>query len=109
MANFEVSLDKDFDLKVGAHTIHVVFVPGDHTALSDHSNGAWFRAEYTIYISADDPESMRLSSLYHELIHVLEDFYNVKMSHRDLNLVGDIIAQIMIDNFQVASTKKKKR
>ena len=78
---------------------------------TDYVHGVFDTQTYTIYVNSDDPPSMRLSCLLHELMHVLEALYEIKISHKDLNIVGDAYAQIFIDNFLTTTktTRKKKR
>lgn len=100
-----IPLDKDFDIEVGAHKIKVKFVdsaklkeeaeqspdPTDDT----HVYGIWDPETFTIYINKNGPDSMKISTLFHELIHAMEDFFAIKVSHKDLNLIADIIAQCL--------------
>lgn len=101
-----ISLDSDFNLKVGAHKIYIKYVACDDANLGnsgkdDGNYARWVPKEYTMYVNKDEPESMRLSSLFHELMHVFEDIYEIKISHKDINIVGDAMAQIFFDNFKV--------
>lgn len=109
--NYSIPLDDDFDLKVGAHTIHVRLVDSSNDGLGDSNHGTWVPGKYTIFLSKDDPYSIRLSTFLHELIHVFEGFYEIKISHKDLNLVGDALTQVIMDNFQEtrASRSRKKK
>ncbi len=106
--NYVIDLDKDFSLKIGGHEIKVFFVsPADprlnlddvvrKDALSNH--GIYNGERYEIYINNNDPYTVKLSTLIHEITHSLEDFYQIKISHRDINLIGEIFSQILIDNF----------
>ena len=104
--DYDICLDEDFDLKVGAHTIHVKVVDNYDDGLGESNHGTWLPHKYTICLNKDDPYSIRLSTFLHELIHVFESFYEIKISHRDLNLVGDAMTQVLIDNF---SKKQKKK
>lgn len=111
--DYTIQLDEDFDLKVGAHTIKVRIVNSDNDGLmATDAHGLYIAAKYMILLDAQDPYSIRLSTLIHELIHVFEHFYEISMKHQDVNLVGDILAQILLDNFVVEKTpiqKRKKR
>lgn len=104
---YELKIDEDLDIQVGAHTVHIKLVDGSH--FEDNHHGLWVQEKYTIFISKNDPYSMRLSTLIHELIHVFEDFYSIKISHKDLNLVGDMLAQVLLTNFKVESPRKKRK
>lgn len=108
MAKFNIKLGTSHVLKIGAHQIPVKFVSGGHESLSEGScHGSWIPREYTIYVNKDDPESLQLSTLFHEIIHVFEYFYEIKISHKDLNLVGDMFAQVFLDNFALEQKKRK--
>lgn len=98
---YGIQLEEDFDIKVGAHTIHVKLVDPTHDGLGETNHGTWIPSKYSIFLNQKDPYSVRLSTFLHELIHVFEAFYEIKISHKDLNLVGDALAQVFIDNFKV--------
>lgn len=102
-------LDEDFEIKVGAHTWKIVFA--EATGLTDGHSHAWGTCDVekqTIYIDRNAPYSMRLSTFFHELIHVFESVYDVEMQHRDVNLVGDALAQVLVDSFQVKKSSSPK-
>jgi len=106
---FNINLDEDFDLRVSSHVIHVKFVDKSHEILShtDEENkeettsdfGCYIGDEYTIYARKSDPYSIKLSTLLHELIHVIEQIYILDFDHKELNIVSEVFAQIFIDNF----------
>lgn len=98
--DFDINLDQDFDVKIGPHLFRVMFVPRNSDSLDDNY-GSYSSRTLTILISKDAPDSLKLSTLFHEIIHVLEDLYDIKISHKDLNLVGDMIAQVLLDNFKI--------
>ncbi len=111
--DYRIQLDEDFDIKVGAHTIHIKMVTPEHDGLGDN-HGIWLPSKYTIYLLKKDPYSVKLSTFLHELIHVFEAFYEIKISHKDLNLVGDMLTMVLMENFKVEPKKpptrrKKKR
>ena len=97
---YKIELNEDFDLKVGAHIVHIKFVDSSNDSISDENHGAWVPRKYTIFLYKEDPYSMKLSSLFHEVIHVFEYFYDIKIPHKDLNLMGDAFAQVFLDNFK---------
>jgi len=98
-----VELEEDFELKVGAHTIYVQFVPSDNLELGSDNYGKWVPNKFTILIRNCSPYSMKLSTLLHEILHVLETVYVIDISHKDLNVAGDALAQILLDNFRADS------
>lgn len=108
---FELSLDEDFELKLGAHTWKIMFVDLKNELSEEHAWGVCCSSKQMIHIDKNAPYSMKLSTIFHELIHAMEDIYEVKLDHRDLNLIGDVLAQIMLDNFVIKEkpAKKKKR
>lgn len=107
--NYSIPLEEDFDIKVGAHTIHVRLVDGSDDGLGEANHGTYIPSKYTICINKKDPYSVRLSTFLHELIHVFEGFYEIKISHKDLNLVGDAFTQVLMDNFQDEAPKPRRR
>lgn len=107
--NYSIPLDDDFDIKVGAHTIHVRLVDETDDGLGDGHHGTWIPSKYTICINSKDPYSIRLSTFLHELIHVFEGFYGIKISHKDLNLVGDVLTQVLMDNFQEETPVRRRK
>lgn len=101
MINIKIDLTKDFSLNVGAHKIHVKFVSLKNKKLTEDPKeeinyGTYQPQEKTIYISKDQPESIKFSTLIHELIHVAEDIYLVKMNHVQLNILSEMFAQILL-------------
>ncbi len=98
---YEIPLVEDFNIKVGAHTIYVRFVSAEDDLLGENASGVWVPRKYTILLDQNAPYSIRLSTLLHELIHVFEEFYTVKVSHKDLNIIGDAYTQVLMDNFRV--------
>lgn len=100
MTHIKVDLSKNFNLKVGAHKIYVKFVCSANKKLSENPGeinyGAYDPEAKTIYISKNQPESMKFSTLIHELIHVAEDIYQVRISHVQLNIISEMFAQILL-------------
>lgn len=103
--DFNIDLSQDFDIYIGPHLFHVKFVPRNDSSLDDNY-GTYHSPTLTIRIAKDVPYSLKLSTLFHELLHVLEDLYDIKISHKDLNLVGDLLAQVLLMNFKVEKKKK---
>jgi hypothetical protein len=124
-----INLSKDFSLKFGAHKIKVKFVADDHSAINSSTktknnkdsqtsevsqeeeapsppdHGAYHSHSLTIYIKKSDPDSIKLSCLLHEIIHAAEHIYTIDMEHTHVNLIGEVMAQVLQDNF--ASNRKK--
>lgn len=106
---FNLVLNKDFSIKVSSHIIYVKFLPPDHdiwktgNPIEDQEvcHGMYVAEDYTIYIRSTDPESMKLSTFYHELFHVFEHFYTFSLDHKELNLVAECLTQTLLDNFKV--------
>jgi hypothetical protein len=110
MGSFKSSipLEGEFEIKVGAHTFFVKYVDSGNNWLGDDNHGVYVGHIYTIFINDSDPDSIKLSTFFHELMHALEELYDLKMSHRDLNVLGEVFSQVLIDNFQLKITKKGK-
>jgi len=103
--NFNISIDKDFSFKLGAHEIKVYLVDAKHKKLKHegdyHTEGVYLAEELSIYLLKTNPPSLIFSTFFHELIHAIEHIYTIRIKHTDLNLIGECISQVLIDNFQV--------
>lgn len=62
--------------------------------------GCWDTEKMTIFIRKDVSPEMKLSTLFHEMIHAIECVYTTEFDHKDLNLVGEVFSQIFLDNFK---------
>lgn len=62
--------------------------------------GCWDSDKMTIFIRNNVSNGMKLSTLFHELIHVIECVYTLELDHKELNLIGEVFSQIFIDNFR---------
>lgn len=105
---FGLSLDEDFTIKVGAHTWSVSFVEMRTELSESHTWGICLADKQEILINKNASYSMRLSTFFHELIHAFEYVYEVQIPHRDVNLVGDVLAQVFIDSLEVKTKRKSK-
>ncbi len=103
---FNINLNNDFNIKISSHTIQVKFVSPEHEVLKpteEHElcHGVYIAEEFTIYIRKTDPETMKLSTFFHEMFHVLEHIFTFELDHKELNLVAECLTQTMLDNFKV--------
>ena len=105
---FEIDLDSDFALKIGAHEWHVRFVDVEDFSTDSAPWGLCESHKQRITINRSATPSMRLSTLLHEMLHALEAVYEIDISHKDLNLTADALAQILIDSFAAPAKKAKK-
>lgn len=106
---FAIDLEEDFALKLGGHTWTVEYVDVTPDMVNDHTTwGICVPEKQAIRINRIASPSMRLSTLLHELMHALEAVYEITIDHRDLNLVGDALAQVMLDSFCIEPKKKRK-
>lgn len=105
---FAIDLENDFDVKIGAHTWRVVYVDGDGFSSDSTPWGLCEAQKQLIRINKSASPSMRLSTFWHEAMHALEAIYEIEIPHMHLNLVGDAIAQMMIDSFAAPAKKAKK-
>lgn len=107
---FDLSMEKDFRINIGAHKWHVKFVDLTNTIGSSNDDcllGVCLFEHQTILISDKSSYSMRLSTFFHELIHAFECIYDIKISHQDLNLVGDALSQVLISSCKAKGQPKK--
>lgn len=105
---FDLPLDKDFSLKIGAHVWKVRFV--EELPSEDHYDMWGSCCFQTLTISVvrreDLDYSMVLSTFFHEVLHAYEYTYNVRMSHKDLNIIGELLADMFLGNFWKTSEGK---
>lgn len=107
---FSIDLEKDFTFKLGAHQWRVEYTDVTPDMVNDHTTwGICVPEKQLIRINKIATPSMRLSTLLHEIMHAFEAVYEITIDHRDLNLVGDAFAQIMLDSFRDEPKKRKKR
>lgn len=104
---FQINLDNDHEVQIGAHIIYVKFVSVDHSRL-DGNHGCYLPKEFTIFINKDDPDTIKLSTYFHELAHVVEHIYTVELDHIVLNLVSESLAQVVLGSRIVPPPKKTK-
>ncbi len=99
---FDISLETDFELKIGPHSYSIKFVDRQHPELNDptSSYGVCIIETREILIQKGIPYSLKLSTLMHEVMHVFEDLYSLKISHKDLNFTADMLTCILWDNFR---------
>ena len=96
---------KTFKFKVNGHQYRVKFIKQNSDTELENDYGFCDFAKRLILIREDIPDSLKLSTFIHELMHILEDLYSVKISHKDLNLVSDMIAAVLAENFQIKEPK----
>lgn len=95
---FEIDLSgDDFELMFGAHKIEVKFVEDDTWDGGVH--GDWSIDKMRIRIQSDMPYPLTLSTFIHEFMHAVEDLYSLEIQHKELNILGDCIASMLIQNF----------
>jgi hypothetical protein len=78
--------------------IQVKVRPG--AQMEDH--GEYDPKTFTISVRLEDPETLRISSFVHELMHAIEHVYTLEMDHTQLNLFSESITQVLVDNFKSA-------
>ena len=105
--NIEVNLEEDHEIRLGAHNIKVFFVDPSHEKL-DGDHGAYVPKEYSIFINKKDPESIRFTSLIHEILHATEQIFTFELDHFQLNLIAECIGQTLINPEIIKKTKNKK-
>lgn len=93
--NINVNVNTDHKIKIGAHEIKVFFVEPEHPRL-DGDQGAY--NNYEIYINKKSAESIRFSTLLHEIIHAIEEIYTFSLDHVKLNLISESLAQALYQN-----------
>ncbi len=99
---FDIDLSENFSFKVGPHLYAVEFVDReDHRLDEGGSYGSLIHKESKIIIREDCSYEMKLSTFFHELIHVMEDIYHIKISHKDLNLLAEIMSMVLLFEFSV--------
>lgn len=96
---FHLPLNKDFDLKIGAHWFEVRFV---EDVLGSDRFGLMHMGEdrHRIYILRAAPYGMRLSTFLHEVMHAFEALHDFEIDHKDLNRTADLMAAVFVDNFE---------
>lgn len=80
-------------LKIGAHTIQVVIAESwEGSEACDY--GEFVKEKGTIYIKEGLPPSLLLSTLVHEVFHVI----NSTLDHALLDSLSEQVAQVLWDN-----------
>lgn len=102
-----INLDSDHEIQIGAHKVKIKFVENTHSRIDD-DYGCYVTHEKTIYINKTVPETLKFSSLLHEIEHAIEDIYGVELDHTILNLIGEALSQALL-MYKENETKKIKK
>ena len=82
-------------LKIGGHTIKVQFV----STLPDDVDGEYDNEKLTISISDRLPQSMKESTLFHEIMHALNGTFDADVTaHALLDSLSEQLYQVFSDN-----------
>lgn len=101
---FEIELEKDHEIQIGAQIVQIKFVEPSHKELEgDH--GAY--KDFCIYINKEDKTSMKLSTYLHECAHVCESIYTFDWDHIQLNLMAESLAQLLLQTSDEKTPAKK--
>ena len=79
-------------LKIGAHTFTVKIE--DSGLLEDGSHGICKYDDNTIAVSSDLSDSQMVKTLWHEILHAL----NNELSEKEVEWLAEGITQVMLDN-----------
>lgn len=87
-------------IKIGPLTIPVEF----HECLMDgetqlHGQMDWL--EYKIKLSNHNPDIYQFVTLWHEVLHALENVYGIRLSERQVEALATLIVQVLQDNEQL--------
>lgn len=56
-------------------------------------------SECTIYIKQGQSYVSRLDTLFHEIIHAIENEYEFDLDHKHVYKLGEALAKFFVDNF----------
>lgn len=104
---FNIPLDKDFKFKIGCHIFDIKFVHNNiieqksKAKKDEYIYGVWRPDENIVYISKELSNSLKLSTIFHEIMHVVETIYDLRLSHQNVNIIGEALAQMFIETLQV--------
>lgn len=79
-------------LKIGAHTVNVVFSDSWHGC--EDKAGEWDDEENTIYIRSNISPTLQFTTLIHEALHVC----NSTLEHTLLDSLAEQVGQFLLDN-----------
>jgi hypothetical protein len=60
--------------------------------------GVWDPNEMTITINSECGEVQERVTVLHELVHAVDDFLDLEMSHQEVYVLSQVLYQIIIDN-----------
>lgn len=107
---FKIKNQEKTIIKLAHHTITINVVDPESKLWKEqvqsgegenHIYGCWIATQSAIFIRNDLPKEMFISTLFHEIFHAIEDLYEVKIRHQDLNLMSDMMANIFLQNFLI--------
>jgi len=86
-------------LKIGGKKIKINIV-NTKVALKVQSVGEWDAHYYTIELDnlTDAPVERMEECFLHEIMEAIDGFYELKLAHWKINLLGEVLYQIIKDN-----------
>jgi Zn-dependent peptidase ImmA (M78 family) len=60
--------------------------------------GVWDPNEMTITVNAECGEVQERVTVLHELVHAIDDFLDLEMSHQEVYVLSQVMYQVLIDN-----------
>lgn len=95
-------------LKVGPYiyTIESVDESFEHDGQPAYAIGSHF--EQTIKIRTTTTTARVLDTFIHEVLHAVDETYDIGLSHRQVHQLGAILAQILIDNNYVREVARER-
>lgn len=60
--------------------------------------GVWDPNEMTITVNAECGEVQERVTVLHELVHAIDDFLDLEMSHQEVYVLSQVLYQVLIDN-----------
>ena len=60
--------------------------------------GVWDGNEMTITLNSDCGAVQERTTVMHELVHAIDDFLYLEMSHQEVYILSQVLYQVLIDN-----------
>jgi len=64
----------------------------------DEVFGEWDSNEMTITLNSECGEVQERTTVMHELVHAIDDFLYLEMTHQEVYVLSQVLYQVLIDN-----------